>query len=266
MAGPLPQLGEWDKRQCWRCLRLQDWGGLGCKAPARLLYSSCSLEKTLQCSCSFHGIPTPSVQWWMGGTPVGVNNTDKVLQVTSTIIAPWANSTISLTEQPRMSTRLLCKGKNKNGTHALSILLLPRERSSPGKTFINGLIQGLVYGAIATALLFLCFTPLIVKLSKKVAAVKATNNPKVRASQEAKMPLKPQEPGKSTISPSSEKQILKKYALAWDGVKGRENKYETMVHQKAALESLLYAQNLEHTYKNTRLRAIVYGLNTNFSA
>ncbi|XP_032244825.1 SIGLEC family-like protein 1 [Phoca vitulina] len=190
MAGPLPQL-----------------------APARLLYSSCSLEKTLQCSCSFHGIPTPSVQWWMGGTPVGVNNTDGSLQVTSTIIAPWANSTISLTEQPRMSTRLLCKGKNKNGTHALSILLLPRERSSPGKTFINGLIQGLVYGAIATALLFLCFAPLImkyirVKLSKKVAVVKATNNPKVRASQEAKMPLKPQEPGKSTISPSSEKQIL----------------------------------------------------------
>ncbi|VTJ73914.1 Hypothetical predicted protein [Marmota monax] len=35
--------------------------------PARLLNSSCSLEKMLQCSCSFHGTPTPSVQWWVGG-------------------------------------------------------------------------------------------------------------------------------------------------------------------------------------------------------
>ena len=94
-------------------------------APARLLYSSCSLEKTLQCSCSFHGIPTPSVQWLMDSVPVGVNNTDGRLQVTSILIAPWANSTISLTEQPKMSTSLLCKGKNQNGTHALSILLMP---------------------------------------------------------------------------------------------------------------------------------------------
>uniref|UniRef100_G1M6S3 SIGLEC family like 1 n=1 Tax=Ailuropoda melanoleuca TaxID=9646 RepID=G1M6S3_AILME len=138
MEGPLPQL-----------------------APARLLSSSCSLEKSLQCSCSFHGIPTPSVRWWMGGVPVNVNSTDGSLRVTSTILGPWANSTISLTEQPKLSTRLLCKGKNQNGTHALSILLIPRKSSSPSKTFINGLIQGIVYGTIATALLFLCFTPLL---------------------------------------------------------------------------------------------------------
>nr|XP_034343620.1 SIGLEC family-like protein 1 isoform X2 [Arvicanthis niloticus] len=31
--------------------------------PARLLNSFCAVEKTLQCSCSFHGVPTPSVQW-----------------------------------------------------------------------------------------------------------------------------------------------------------------------------------------------------------
>uniref|UniRef100_A0ABA7IXE0 Siglec family like 1 n=1 Tax=Mus musculus TaxID=10090 RepID=A0ABA7IXE0_MOUSE len=31
--------------------------------PARLLNSFCSVEKILQCSCSFHGIPTPSVRW-----------------------------------------------------------------------------------------------------------------------------------------------------------------------------------------------------------
>ncbi|KAI2592663.1 SIGLECL1 isoform 3, partial [Pan troglodytes] len=76
--------------------------------PAKLLNSSCSLEKTLQCSCSFHGIPTPSVQWWMGGVPVGVDGMDGSLQVTSTMLGPWANSTISLTEEPEMGMRLLC--------------------------------------------------------------------------------------------------------------------------------------------------------------
>ncbi|XP_008682945.1 SIGLEC family-like protein 1 [Ursus maritimus] len=181
-------------------------------APTRLLSSSCSLEKSLQCSCSFHGIPTPSVRWWMGDVPVNVNNTDGSLQVTSTVIGPWANSTISLTEQPKLSTRLLCKGKNQNGTHALSILLIPRKSSSPSKTFINGLIQGIIYGAIATALLFLCFTPLIMKyirmkVAKKVTVGKAENDRKVRASREAEMPLKPKEPGESTISPSSENRI-----------------------------------------------------------
>ncbi|XP_032182161.1 SIGLEC family-like protein 1 [Mustela erminea] len=190
MADPLPQL-----------------------APTRLLYSSCSTERTLQCSCSFHGIPTPSVQWWMEGSLVDENNPDGDLQVTSTIIAPWANSTISLAEKPKKSTKLLCKGKNRNGTHALSILLIPRKSPPSSKTFINGLIQGIVYGTIATALMFLCFSPLIMKyirmkLTKEVAAIKAENNPTVRPSQEAKMPLKPEEPGKSTISSSSENQIL----------------------------------------------------------
>uniref|UniRef100_A0ABA7IW38 Siglec family like 1 n=1 Tax=Mus musculus TaxID=10090 RepID=A0ABA7IW38_MOUSE len=33
--------------------------------PARLLNSFCSVEKILQCSCSFHGIPTPSVRCWL---------------------------------------------------------------------------------------------------------------------------------------------------------------------------------------------------------
>ncbi|XP_049477637.1 SIGLEC family-like protein 1 isoform X2 [Panthera uncia] len=129
-------------------------------APARLLYS-CSLEKTLLCSCSFYGIPTPSVQWWMGGAPMGANSVDSSVHVTSTIIAPWANSTISLTEQPKMSTSLLCEGKNQNGTHALSILLMPRKSSFLPQTFMKGLIQGVVYGAIAASLLFFCLIPLI---------------------------------------------------------------------------------------------------------
>ncbi|XP_029781617.1 LOW QUALITY PROTEIN: SIGLEC family-like protein 1 [Suricata suricatta] len=182
-------------------------------APARLLRSFCSLEKMLLCSCSFHGIPTPSVRWWMGGAPVGANSVDGSVQVTSTIIAPWANSTIRLTEQPKMSTSLLCEGKNQNGTHALSILLMPRKSSFLPQTFMRGLIQGVICGAIAAALLFFCLIPLIMKhirrnLAEKNAAAKAEKSSKARACQEPKMSLKPKEPEKSTITPSSESQIL----------------------------------------------------------
>ncbi|XP_063656889.1 SIGLEC family-like protein 1 isoform X1 [Pan troglodytes] len=143
------------------------------KVPAKLLNSSCSLEKTLQCSCSFHGIPTPSVQWWMGGVPVGVDGMDGSLQVTSTMLGPWANSTISLTEEPEMGMRLLCEGKNQNGTHALSILLMSRKSYLAAQAFVKGLIQGAIYAGIVIALLFLCLLPLIVKHIRKKQAKNA---------------------------------------------------------------------------------------------
>ncbi|XP_008586545.1 PREDICTED: SIGLEC family-like protein 1 [Galeopterus variegatus] len=184
-------------------------------APARLVNSSCSLEKTLQCSCSFHGIPTPSVQWWMGGAPIRMNGTDGSHQVTSTMLGPWANSTISLTEEPKMGMRLLCEGRNQNGTHALSILLMSRKSSLVSQAFLKGLIQGVVYGAITIALLFFCLLPLIVKhirmkQAKKIAAIKANTSPQVRAGQKPKMFLKSEEPRKSIIAPSSESWILEK--------------------------------------------------------
>uniref|UniRef100_A0A2K6FN34 SIGLEC family like 1 n=1 Tax=Propithecus coquereli TaxID=379532 RepID=A0A2K6FN34_PROCO len=176
-------------------------------APARLLHSSCSLEKMLQCSCSFHGVPTPSVQWWVGGALVGVNGTNGSPRVTSTMLGPWANSTIRLTEKPEMGTRLLCEGKNQNGTHTLSILLM--SSSLVSQTFMKGLIQGVVYGAIAIALLFLCLLPLIVKhtrmkQAKKTAAIGAKKSIKVKASQEPKTSLKLKEPGKSTVAPEKQ--------------------------------------------------------------
>ncbi|VTJ73915.1 Hypothetical predicted protein [Marmota monax] len=99
-------------------------------SPARLLNSSCSLEKTLQCSCSFHGIPTPSVQWWVGGVPVGVNSVDGGLQVTSTTLSPWANSTISLRGDPEIVRRLHCAGRNLYGIHTCSIFLIPGKSSA----------------------------------------------------------------------------------------------------------------------------------------
>nr|XP_014682970.1 SIGLEC family-like protein 1 [Equus asinus]XP_014682971.1 SIGLEC family-like protein 1 [Equus asinus] len=181
--------------------------------PARLLYSSCSLEKTLKCICLFHGIPTPSVQWWIGGAPTGVNSTDDGIQVTSTITGHWINSTINLTEQPEVGTSLLCEGKNPNGTHALTILLMSKRSSLVAQAFLKGLIQGVVYGAIVVALLSLCLVPLIVKRvrmkqAKKTAAVEPEKSPKARACQDPKMSLKPEEPEKATVTPSSKSQIL----------------------------------------------------------
>ncbi|XP_046538087.1 SIGLEC family-like protein 1 [Equus quagga] len=183
------------------------------QAPARLLYSSCSLEKTLKCICLFHGIPTPSVQWWIGGAPTGVNSTDDGIQVTSTITGHWINSTINLTEQPEVGTSLLCEGKNPNGTHALTILLMSKRSSLVAQAFLKGLIQGVVCGAIVVALLSLCLVPLIVKRvrmkqAKKTAAVEPEKSPKARACQDPKMSLKPEEPEKATVTPSSQSQIL----------------------------------------------------------
>lgn len=97
-------------------------------APARLLYFSCSWKKTLQCSCSFHGVPTPSVQWLMGGEPVDLNIMNENFQVTSNIAAPWVNSTISLPGEPEIVTGLRCEGRNQYGIHTSSIFLIP-----PGK-------------------------------------------------------------------------------------------------------------------------------------
>ncbi|KFO18545.1 Sialic acid-binding Ig-like lectin 5 [Fukomys damarensis] len=134
---------------------------MGLPAPARLLSSSCSLEETLQCSCSFHGTPTPSVRWAIGGAPVGVDSVDGNFQVTSATHGPWANSTTSLSKEPAAGMILLCEGKNQNGTHALSILLMSRRSPLTPQSFLKGLLQGVTYGSVAVLLLFLCLLPLI---------------------------------------------------------------------------------------------------------
>ncbi|XP_055093882.1 sialic acid-binding Ig-like lectin 10 isoform X1 [Symphalangus syndactylus] len=132
-------------------------------SPARLFNSSCSLEKRVLCSCSFHGIPTPSMQWWMGGVPVDVNSMDNILQVTSSTRAPWANSTINLIGEPEIVMRLHCEGKNQYGIHTSSIFLMPNKKAV-SSVFVKGLIQGIVYGAIAFSLLFFCLVLLSMKM------------------------------------------------------------------------------------------------------
>ncbi|XP_011766200.2 igLON family member 5 isoform X3 [Macaca nemestrina] len=132
-------------------------------SPPRLFNSSCSLEKTVLCSCSFHGIPTPSVQWWMGGVPVDVNSMDNIPRVTSSTRVPWANSTINLIGEPEIVMRLRCEGKNQYGIHTSSFFLIPNKKSV-SSMFVKGLIQGIVYGAIAFSLLFFCLVLLLMKM------------------------------------------------------------------------------------------------------
>ncbi|KAM4825028.1 SIGLEC family-like protein 1 [Thomomys bottae] len=132
-------------------------------APARLLSYTCSLERALKCSCSFHGVPTPSVQWWIGDIPVGSGRTGKPLQVTSSKLGPWTNSTIYLRGDPDLIMRLQCERKNQLGTHASRIILLA-DKTPLSKVFRRGLTHGIVYGAIASALLLF----LLVLLAKKI--------------------------------------------------------------------------------------------------
>ncbi|XP_066228028.1 SIGLEC family-like protein 1 [Saccopteryx leptura] len=179
--------------------------------PARLVSSSCSLEKILQCNCSFHGAPAPNAQWWVRDNVVGADSMDNSTQVTSTILGPWANTTISLSKLPEIGTHLRCEGKNDYGKHALSIVLMSRQ-TLVIQSFINGLFQGLVYGVIVTTLLFLCLLPLIMKhirrkLANKIAAIEADGSPKVRACQQPNMSLKPEEPEKSVITPSESQRL-----------------------------------------------------------
>ncbi|CAH7454063.1 Siglecl1 [Phodopus roborovskii] len=178
--------------------------------PARLFNSFCVVEKTLQCSCSFHGIPTPSVQWWMDGAPLQVNSGHGHLQVTSTTLGPWDNSTLSLVKDPEMGTVLLCEGKNQHGTHGLSILLMSRRGPLAPQIFLKALLQGVAYAAMATTLLFLCLLPFIVKLlrtqqAKKYAQMGAQMASK--ADTDAESSVKPKEPRESRTESPSGKQL-----------------------------------------------------------
>ncbi|XP_060232110.1 SIGLEC family-like protein 1 [Meriones unguiculatus] len=174
--------------------------------PPRLLGSFCDVEKTLQCSCSFHGIPTPSVQWWMDGTPVFGR-----LQVTSTTLGSWDNSTLILSKNPEMGTILLCEGKNQHGTYGLSILLMSRKGPLAPEIFLKALFQGVFYAAMATTLLFLCLLPFIGKFlrkkqAKKWAQVRAQRGSLAGEDQEPS--VKPKEPRKSNTEPASGQQVL----------------------------------------------------------
>ncbi|XP_034343607.1 SIGLEC family-like protein 1 [Arvicanthis niloticus] len=201
--------------------------------PARLLNSFCAVEKTLQCSCSFHGVPTPSVQWWVDGAPVDVNSGHGHLQVTSTTLGPWDNSTLSLAKDPEMGTVLLCEGKNQHGIHGLSILLMSRRGPLAPQIFLEALLRGVVYAALAITLLFLCLLPSIVKLlrtkqAKKCAQMRSQKDSTAGTDQGSC--VKPKKPRKSRTKLPSEDQLSEKE----DNLKPRKT-METASHTKFPL-------------------------------
>ncbi|XP_052034988.1 sialic acid-binding Ig-like lectin 10 [Apodemus sylvaticus] len=132
-------------------------------SPARLLNYSCLLKRTLTCSCSFHGIPTPSVQWWVGEKPANVNSTDAILHTTTSTLEPWTNSSIHLMWEPEIIRRLRCEGKNQYGVHTSRIFLIP-DKSAISTVFLRGLIQGIVYGTISSALFLFFLVVLVMKM------------------------------------------------------------------------------------------------------
>ncbi|KAI4571176.1 hypothetical protein MJG53_013282 [Ovis ammon polii x Ovis aries] len=87
-------------------------------------------------------------------------------EVTSNIAAPWANSTISLLGEPEIVTGLHCEGRNQHGIHTSSIFLIPPDKNSVSNALVKGLIQGVVYGSIATALFFFFLVLLAMKMLK----------------------------------------------------------------------------------------------------
>nr|KAF6270053.1 hypothetical protein mPipKuh1_007997 [Pipistrellus kuhlii] len=153
--------------QCHLSFPLSNWTALRFPVitPAKLLHYACSLEKVPQCVCSFYGIPTPVVQWLMGGVPVTKKNMSDTFRVTTTITAPWANSTITFAGNPEEVPSLRCEGRNKYGIQEASIFLVPDESSVP-ILFVKGLIQGIVYGVIIPALFYFFLVLLLIRILK----------------------------------------------------------------------------------------------------
>ncbi|XP_068944946.1 sialic acid-binding Ig-like lectin 13 isoform X2 [Petaurus breviceps papuanus] len=155
---------------------------LSVQYPPKLLNSSCSwAEEGLLCTCSVQAQPAPSLRWWLGDNPVQGNSSNGTLQVVSTTSEVWTNSSLSWRQKPDPALSLRCEGKNRHGTHSLSILLVP-DRTTP-RTEMNKkmLIVGAVCGAAVTGLLVLGLLIIVVKTLKRKSAEVRTKTSKAEA-------------------------------------------------------------------------------------
>uniref|UniRef100_A0A8C0MAZ2 Ig-like domain-containing protein n=1 Tax=Canis lupus familiaris TaxID=9615 RepID=A0A8C0MAZ2_CANLF len=120
--------------------------------PPRPLSPSCSWEgEALQCTCSSHARPAPTLRWRLGEGLLERNHSNASLTVTSSSEGPWANSSLSLRGPLGSGLRLSCEAWNAHGKQSATVLLLP------GKSvFLAGAMPAALGGAGATALLFLC--------------------------------------------------------------------------------------------------------------
>ncbi|XP_072625102.1 sialic acid-binding Ig-like lectin 5 isoform X1 [Canis lupus baileyi] len=116
------------------------------------LSPSCSWEgEALQCTCSSHARPAPTLRWRLGEGLLERNHSNASLTVTSSSEGPWVNSSLSLRGPLGSGLRLSCEAWNAHGKQSATVLLLP------GKSvFLAGAMPAALGGAGATALLFLC--------------------------------------------------------------------------------------------------------------
>ncbi|KAM8962726.1 sialic acid-binding Ig-like lectin 5 [Lycaon pictus] len=103
--------------------------------PPRPLSPSCSWEgEALQCTCSSHARPAPTLRWRLGGGGglLERNHSNASLTVTSSSEGPWANSSLSLRGPLGSGLRLSCEAWNAHGKQSAAVLLLPGLRSIGG--------------------------------------------------------------------------------------------------------------------------------------
>uniref|UniRef100_A0A8C0LC76 Ig-like domain-containing protein n=1 Tax=Canis lupus dingo TaxID=286419 RepID=A0A8C0LC76_CANLU len=94
--------------------------------PPRPLSPSCSWEgEALQCTCSSHARPAPTLRWRLGEGLLERNHSNASLTVTSSAEGPWANSSLSLRGPLGSGLRLSCEAWNAHGKQSATVLLLP---------------------------------------------------------------------------------------------------------------------------------------------
>ncbi|XP_066230399.1 sialic acid-binding Ig-like lectin 5 [Saccopteryx leptura] len=134
--------------------------------PPQLLGPSCSWEdQGLHCSCSSRAQPTPSLRWRLGAGLLEGNHSNASCMVTSRSVGPWANSSLSLSQELSAGLRLSCEASNVHGAQSAAVLLLPEQGA--------GVVPAALGGAAVMVLLSLCLCLLflyIVRARRKPAA------------------------------------------------------------------------------------------------
>ncbi|XP_072463859.1 sialic acid-binding Ig-like lectin 14 isoform X3 [Notamacropus eugenii] len=92
----------------------------------RILGPSCLwAEEGSLCTCSVQGdLAPPSVHWWVGESIVHGHSSDNTLRVVHSTNSTWTNSSLILAKRLDPGLGIRCEGRNPNGTHSASVLLL----------------------------------------------------------------------------------------------------------------------------------------------
>ncbi|XP_066230388.1 sialic acid-binding Ig-like lectin 5 isoform X3 [Saccopteryx leptura] len=198
----------------------------------QLLGPSCSWEdQGLHCSCSSRAQPAPSLRWRLGAGLLEGNHSNASCRVTSRSAGPWANSSLSLSQELSPGLRLSCEANNVHGAQSAAVLLLPGKSVSQA-----GVVPAALGGAGVMALLSLCLCLLflyIVRARRKPAA----GRPQVRDGEDPvmgtatwglKQKSGPHRPPDQALSdgadpPSGEQQELQYANLSFHGMRLRES-------------------------------------------